>query len=84
MVPVETLPTPLVAVTLPEADPTVKREGVEEDHVPPADVSVSVVVVPEHNASVPPMAPGAGSSITVTEPTITLKQPVTVFVARAS
>jgi hypothetical protein len=42
------------------------------DHVPPTDVLVSVVVIPSHTVSVPPMADGKGYTVTIA----VVRQPV--------
>jgi len=52
-------------VTTPVKEPTVAMEGVELLHVPPKVASINVVDVPTMVESVPPMAAGAGVTVTV-------------------
>lgn len=49
---------------MPVATSIVPTEAVELDHVPPADADVSMPPLPAQYASVPPMAAGAGLTVT--------------------
>ena len=57
------MPT-VIPETIPESEPIVATAVVPEVHTPPITGSVSVVVVPTHNALAPTM--GAGAAVTVT------------------
>ena len=57
-------------------EPTIVTPTLAVLHVPPADVSVAVIVAPMQTFDVPPIAPGVGFTVT----TVTAEQPVVAMV----
>ena len=54
-----------IPVSTPAAD-IVPKDGIEELHVPPAGLPVSVVVLPTHREVAPVIVPGADTDTTNT------------------
>lgn len=52
-------------LTSPDAEPIVATPGEAEVHMPPLTGSVSVVTLPAHRLSVPAIAPGEDTIVTV-------------------
>jgi hypothetical protein len=71
----------MMPVTTPVVGATVATAGALLLQVPPGVTSVTVIVVPGHNAVGPPIAAGNGLTVIVALPLIVLVQPVVAPVA---